>query len=53
MLPDLQEIPCCFMHQHGNFLQEGASMTCPSGKEWLVKYGWHVHFQNSWGYFIT
>ncbi|CAK9205204.1 unnamed protein product [Sphagnum jensenii] len=28
-------------------------MTSPSGKKWLVKYGWHAHFQNSKGYFTT
>ncbi len=26
-------------------------MTRLSGKQWLVKYGWHAHFQNSRGYF--
>jgi len=25
-------------------------MTSPSGKEWLVKYRWHAHFQDSNGY---
>jgi hypothetical protein len=28
-------------------------MISPSGKEWLVKYGWCAHFQNSNGYFTT
>jgi len=41
------------MQQHGGFLQKGVSMTHPSGKKWLVKYGWCAHFQNSKGYFTT
>jgi hypothetical protein len=28
-------------------------MTCPNGKEWLVKCGWQAHFQDSRGYFTT
>ncbi len=28
-------------------------MIGPSGKKWLVKYGWHAHFQNSKGSFTT
>ncbi len=28
-------------------------MTRPSGKERLIKYGWHAHFQNYMGYFTT
>jgi hypothetical protein len=40
------------MKEHGSFLQKDVSMVGPSGKEWLVKYGWHAHFQNSRGYFI-
>jgi hypothetical protein len=28
-------------------------MTCSNCKEWLVKYGWCAHFQNSKRYFIT
>jgi hypothetical protein len=53
ILPNLQEIPRCFMKQHGNFLQKGVNMTCPSGKEWSVKCGWHAHFQDSRGYLTT
>jgi hypothetical protein len=32
---------------------KGVNMTCPSGKEWQVKYGWCAHFQNSKGYITT
>ncbi len=53
ILPDWQDVPCCFMQQHGSFLQKGVSMTHLSGKKWLVKYGWCAHFQNSKGYFTT
>jgi hypothetical protein len=28
-------------------------MTCSSGKEWPIKFGWHAHFQNYRGYFTT
>ncbi len=28
-------------------------MTCPSGKEWPVKCGWHAYFQDFRGYFTT
>jgi hypothetical protein len=28
-------------------------MIGPSGKKWLVKYGWCAHFQNPKGYFTT
>ncbi len=41
------------MQQHEFFFQKIVSMTCPSGKEWPVKYGWRAHFQNSRGYFTT
>ncbi len=53
ILFDLQKIPCCFIQQHGSFLQKVVSMTRLNGKEWPIKYGWCAHFQNYKGYFTT